>query len=64
MYSRFEDISYDYYLTLPKRRLESLIAKKFNTYPNKLISLPHSQVPYYRHLTLKHQVFDDYFDWV
>ena len=64
IYSRFEDISYDYYLTLPKSRLETLLAKNFDRYPDKLKLFPHSNVPYYKRLTLKHQVFADDFDWV
>ena len=64
MYSWFEYISYDYYLTLPKSRLETLLAKNFDKYPDKLKFFPHSKAPFYRHLTLKHEAYDDDFDWV
>ena len=62
MYSSIEYMLNDYYLSQPKSVLESLLAENFDKYPEKLKTLPYSKAPYYRHLTLKHQVFAEYFD--
>ena len=61
-YSYIEYMSYNYYLSQPKSMFETLLAKNLDKYPEKLKTLPYSKAPYYRYLTLKHQVFADYFD--
>ena len=58
LYSNMEDLTFNYYLTLPKPMLENLLIKIFDKYPEKLRVLDDNKAPYCRMLKLKHELYD------
>ena len=58
LYSNIKDLTFNYYLSLPKPMLESLLIKNFDKYPEKLKVLPDTKAPYCKMLKLKHQLYD------
>ena len=53
-FSNREDMSFNYYLLQPKTRLETLIIKNLDKYPQKLKILDYSKAPYFEYLILKY----------
>ena len=58
LYSNIENLTFNYYLSLPKPMLENLLIKHFDKYPEKLKVLADNKAPYCRMLKLKHQLYD------
>ena len=56
-FSNREDMSFSHYISQPKPKLETMLIKNFDKYPEKLKTLDYSKVPYYQYLILKNHGF-------
>ena len=56
-YSNGEDMSFKYYISQSNSKLETLMIKSLDKYPEKLIILEYSKAPYYEYLILKNYGF-------
>ena len=50
-------MAFNYYMLKPKPKLETMIIKNLDKYPEKLKILDDSRAPYYEYLTLKYYGF-------
>ena len=53
-HSNREDMTLNHYIAQPKPKLETLMIKNFDEYPEKLKILEYSKAPYYEYLKLKY----------
>ena len=53
-YSNVIDMSFNYYIKMPKSMLETTLIKTLDRYPEKLKIFEHNWMPYYNYLTLKY----------
>ena len=56
-HSNREDMSFNYYISLPKSMLETMLIKNLNKHPEKLKILEYNKAPYYECLILKNYGF-------
>ena len=56
-HSNREDMSFNYYISQPKPKLETLLIKYLDKYTEKLKILEYSKAPYYEYLILKYYGF-------
>ena len=52
--SNRENMSFNYYVSQPKPKLETLMIKNLDKYPEKIKILENSKAPYYEYLILKY----------
>ena len=55
--SNREDMTFNHYISQPKPKLETLLIKKLDKYPEKLKILEYSKAPYHEYLLLKYYGF-------
>ena len=56
-HSNIEDMSFNFYISQPKSKLETMLIKNLDKYPEKLKKLEYSKAPYYEYLILKYYGF-------
>ena len=52
-HSNRENMSFNHYIAQPKPKLETMLIKNLDEYPEKIKILEYSKVPYYEYLILK-----------
>ena len=56
-YSNREDMTINFYISQPKPKLETLLIKNLDKYPEKIKILEYSKAPYYEYLIFKYYGF-------